>query len=367
MHRISGGYILVARSTLESELMDKPPLYAKLWLWMLLTANFKDTEYLKRGQLLTTIDEMREAMGHKVGFSMKRPTRDEIRGAYTFFRKTEMITATKTTRGMIITILNYEKYQDPKRYEAHTPEEKSQGNQHSPHEAHMNPTGNPTGNPTQLTGSSSWDDKGYEKKGADEPHSEAHDEDRMKPTATPHYRERREECKKEEEEKNREKIFPGTSRAELLDRFENQNVRALVEDALEKIALTRKSGRVSESVVTGLLKKLLVFEPWKVGTGISKYINGEYYLDGKDERYLLGIIRNVTPRDYQEVVQQQAYSDIQAQTMQPKTYAQAQDAERRSMAQRLLQRRSDNEQKGNHSGRVDQAGHSLPGGKTQHG
>jgi hypothetical protein len=189
----------------------------------------------------------------------------------------------------------------------------------------------------------------------------------MKGEVRAHQRQEGEECKKEEKEKNREKFFPGTSRFELLDRFENPNVRSLVEKALDKIALTRKSGRVSESVITGLLMKLHAFEPWKVGTGIAKYLQGEYYLDGKDERYLLGIIRNVTQRDYQEVVQQQAYSDVSPQTMQPTTYAQAQDAERRAMAQRILQRRSSDEQEGNHSGGVDQAGHSLPGGKTQHG
>ena len=368
MSRIKGGYILFARSTLDSELMDKPPLYTKLWLWMLLRANFKDSEQLGRGQLLTTIDEMREAMAHKVGFSMKRPSRDEIRSAYSFFRSSEMIRTSKTTRGMIITILNYEKYQDPKRYEAHTPEEKSQENQHSPHEAHMNPTGKPTMNPTRLSEATDCDERTNHGKCGHEAHSEAHDEDRMKPTATPHYRERKEEWKKEEEEKNREKIFPGPFRSNLLDRFENQNVRALVEEALEKIALTRKSGKVAESVRLGLLKKLLAYEPWKVGTGISKYLQGEYYLDGKDERYLLGIVRNVTARDYQEVIQQQEYTDVQPHSMQPRTYAQAQDAERRSMAQSLLQKRgSQHEQEGNDSRGADQAGNRLPGGKTQHG
>jgi hypothetical protein len=268
---------------------------------------------------------------------------------------------------MIITILNYDKYQDPKRYEAHSFEEKSQENQHSPHEAHMNPTGKATGNPTRLTGATSCNGKTNQENDDHEGHDEAHNEARMEPTATPHYIERREEGKKEEEEKNREKIFPGTSRSDLLNRFENPNVRSLVEEALEKIALTRKSGRLAESVVTGLLKKLHAFEPWKVGTGITKYLQGEYYLDGKDERYLLGIVRNVTDRDYQEVVQQQAYTDVSPHSMQPRTYAQAQDAERRSMAQRLLQRRSGNEQEGNDSGGVDQAGNRLPGGKTQHG
>lgn len=84
MSRIPGGFILVARSTLHCELMDKPPLYAKLWLWMLLRANFKDTDHLRRGQLMTSIDEMRGAMAHKVGFSVKRPTREEVRSVLVF-------------------------------------------------------------------------------------------------------------------------------------------------------------------------------------------------------------------------------------------------------------------------------------------
>ena len=39
---IPGGYVLIARKLLESELMDKPPHYLKLWVWMIGKAFWKD-------------------------------------------------------------------------------------------------------------------------------------------------------------------------------------------------------------------------------------------------------------------------------------------------------------------------------------
>ena len=52
-----GGFVLLARRTLESDLMAMNPLAFKLFFWMILKANFKDRDKLKRGQLLTTIEE----------------------------------------------------------------------------------------------------------------------------------------------------------------------------------------------------------------------------------------------------------------------------------------------------------------------
>ncbi|BCS86835.1 hypothetical protein [Pseudodesulfovibrio sediminis] len=116
---IDGGFFLVARKLFESELMDKPDLYVKLWLWMLNKANWKDHRKLKRGQFLTTIKEMREAMSYKVGYCTKTPTVGQIRSAYEAFTNSTMINTTKTTRGMIITIINYDTYQNPASYEQH--------------------------------------------------------------------------------------------------------------------------------------------------------------------------------------------------------------------------------------------------------
>lgn len=116
---IEGGYILKARKALESDLMDKPPLWSKLWDWMLLRAEWREGRKLERGQFLTSIAEMQEAMSYMVGYRKKVPSKDKIRSAYEGFAKATMITTTKTTRGMVITVLNYVEYQDPKNYEAH--------------------------------------------------------------------------------------------------------------------------------------------------------------------------------------------------------------------------------------------------------
>jgi hypothetical protein len=119
--KISGGFILISRKWFDCyEITNGPPLRSKLWIWMLLKANFKDHGKLKRGQLFTTIEEIRNAMSYRKGYCVTKPTIDEIRSAYEAFTKATMITTTKTTRGMIITILNYNKYQNPENYEAHT-------------------------------------------------------------------------------------------------------------------------------------------------------------------------------------------------------------------------------------------------------
>jgi hypothetical protein len=119
MEKIPGGFKLIAHKLLENDLMDKPPLYAKLWLWMLLRAHWKDRDKLKRGQFLTSISEMQNAMSYKIGYRKHTPTIGEIRSAYEAFTNNTMISTTKTTRGMIITIINYGYYQDINNYEQH--------------------------------------------------------------------------------------------------------------------------------------------------------------------------------------------------------------------------------------------------------
>lgn len=131
--QVEGGFFLLARQLIgpESWLMSKPPLWLKLWIWMLGKANFKDRGRLKRGQFVTSIAEMQEAMSYWIGYRKTTPTREEIRSAYQAFAgrhetapedqtKPPMITTTKTTRGMIITVCNYNKFQDFRNYESHS-------------------------------------------------------------------------------------------------------------------------------------------------------------------------------------------------------------------------------------------------------
>lgn len=124
---IPGGCILIARKMLDSDLMDHSPLTVKLWVWMLLKANWQDRQQLSRGQFVTTIAEMQEAMSHYAGWRKITPTKDEIRNCYESLSRATRITTRKTTRGMVISIINYDSYQNINAYAAHTEDLKDYG------------------------------------------------------------------------------------------------------------------------------------------------------------------------------------------------------------------------------------------------
>jgi hypothetical protein len=132
---IQGGYILLARKTLESDIMNRPPLYFKMFVWMLLQAKFKNHSNLNRGQFPTSIKEMQKAMSFMVGCRKETPSKNQIRAAYSFLTKAAMITTTKTTGGLLVTILKYKEYQDPKSYESHSdPHSESHTSKKQPYE-----------------------------------------------------------------------------------------------------------------------------------------------------------------------------------------------------------------------------------------
>jgi len=116
---IQGGFILLSRKLLKSGIMEMPPLYLKLWIWMLIQASFKDHGNLKRGQFFTSYKKMQKAMAHKVGYRTVKPTKREIQGVTKFLTKVRAIVTTKVLYGMIITVLNYDHYQSMKNYEGY--------------------------------------------------------------------------------------------------------------------------------------------------------------------------------------------------------------------------------------------------------
>ena len=134
---IPGGYILFSRRILESGIMKKPPLYFKIWGYLLLKAQHKEYGNLKRGQLFTSIPEIQEEMAYQVGFRTEKPTKKQIWGVLEWLRNPSntdetrfpyegnmkvimnepMIVTTKVTHGIVVTIVKYNLYQDPKNYE----------------------------------------------------------------------------------------------------------------------------------------------------------------------------------------------------------------------------------------------------------
>jgi hypothetical protein len=221
--QIRGGYILLAKKLLKSGIMEKPPLYLKLWIWMLMQASFKDHGNLKRGQFFTSYQRMCNAMAYKIGYRPNKPSVKEIRGVTKFLTKALMIVTTKVTHGMLITILNYDYYQSFQNYEGHN-EGQTQGHNEG----------------TILR-----------KKG-------------IKKGITPD-------------------LFS------LRERYSDQK---LIDDAFAAIASTRKSNKVADSVLLAQLQKWERYPVGQVEKGMRIYLDKGCADQGKDEKYLLGIIRN---------------------------------------------------------------------------
>ncbi len=125
---IPGGYILLSRKIIESEIWDKPPLYIKVWVYLLSKAQHQDYKQLKRGQLWTSIPEIQEACSWYVGFRKETPSKDQIYRIIDWLRKsheqadekdttTSMITTMKATQGLLVKIVNYNVYQTSENYE----------------------------------------------------------------------------------------------------------------------------------------------------------------------------------------------------------------------------------------------------------
>jgi hypothetical protein len=123
MSKIKGGYYIKARKIQESDIATAPPHTREIWDWILKEANHKDKKcsgiLIKRGQLLRSYKDIQEGLKWKVGWRTERYSKHQCEIAMKGLKKATMITTTKTTRGMLITVLNYDKYQNPKNYDSH--------------------------------------------------------------------------------------------------------------------------------------------------------------------------------------------------------------------------------------------------------
>jgi hypothetical protein len=126
--KIKGGYILLSRKLIESKIFDKPPLYLKVWVYLITKAQHKQYKDLKRGQLWTSIPEIMEACSWYKGFSKITPSKKRIFTIIDWLRnpyegndegndKETMIETMKGTHGMLVSIVNYNVYQTSKNYE----------------------------------------------------------------------------------------------------------------------------------------------------------------------------------------------------------------------------------------------------------
>ena len=114
---IEGGYICVARKIQESDIWKKPAEWLKIWIYLLQEVNHVDNRMFQRGTNFFNYNDISR-------FCLVRyPTVDNC---LRWLKFTGQITTEKTTRGVIIKVLNYAKYQTSKNYEYDTDNDTSQ-------------------------------------------------------------------------------------------------------------------------------------------------------------------------------------------------------------------------------------------------
>jgi hypothetical protein len=118
---IKGGYIIQPRIIQESDIYKSPPYVREIWAYLLREANSTDIKYggfeLKRGQLFTNYQKIRDDLSWFVGYRKMSYNENQTKKAMTALREAQRITTSKELGGVVITICNYDYYQNPKNYE----------------------------------------------------------------------------------------------------------------------------------------------------------------------------------------------------------------------------------------------------------
>jgi len=113
--RIFYGATIWARQTITSAIFFyKPDKWFKIWFFIVNRVNHSDTKLFPRGSNLMTYAEISEhtkATKHQIDMFMR------------WAKKEQMLTTQKTTRGMIVTICNYNYFQDLDNYKNGTENE----------------------------------------------------------------------------------------------------------------------------------------------------------------------------------------------------------------------------------------------------
>lgn len=101
-----------------------PPYVREIWDWLLKEANHKEIKYggfiIKRGQMFRTYKDIREGLAWYVGWRKCMYHENHTKKAMKALREAQMIDTRKALGGVIITIINYDLYQNPANYERTT-------------------------------------------------------------------------------------------------------------------------------------------------------------------------------------------------------------------------------------------------------
>lgn len=119
---IPEGYYIKARYIRYSWIAHSAPVVREVWDYLLREANHKDVKYdgftVHRGQLFRSYPDIREDLSWYVGYRKEQYSENQMKHAMKLLKNHSMITLTKKPRGCLITIINYDIYQNPANYES---------------------------------------------------------------------------------------------------------------------------------------------------------------------------------------------------------------------------------------------------------
>jgi hypothetical protein len=118
--KIQGGYYIKARCIQDSYVAHTPPYVREIWDWILKECNHADFRDIKRGQCVRTFKDIQDGLSWYIGYRKMKYTKWQCEKAMKTLLRATMIATRKTTRGLVITVINYDFYQNPKNYDSNT-------------------------------------------------------------------------------------------------------------------------------------------------------------------------------------------------------------------------------------------------------
>jgi len=143
--RIPGGYYIKARVTKEKPIHRMPPYVREIWDYCLREANHSQSKYkgytVERGQLFRSYKDIRDDLCWYIGYRKMMYNENHTKKAMKALREADMIASSKELGGVLITVLNYDFYQNPENYER-TKEETNESTTMEPSKNHHIPVNN---------------------------------------------------------------------------------------------------------------------------------------------------------------------------------------------------------------------------------
>ena len=113
-NKIKEGAFQIARQLFNSQLwLEKPSSWKIIWIYILGKVNHDNNKHFNRGEGFFNFTQELKQIGRDISY-------DQIRHSMTYFKKSGMLSTIKSTRGIIIKVLKYNKFQTLDNYRSTT-------------------------------------------------------------------------------------------------------------------------------------------------------------------------------------------------------------------------------------------------------